>query len=120
MDSEIKNENEIGFVTDAKILSGDRKARIGAGLYITFEISGNISKGQYVNLIHEGKGHSFEVTDIVISGENLSVDAKEIGYWASKLDRQKDLDLRSLLKLPLTLITDDKRIKDIYTQSCWC
>ena len=113
-------ENQIGEVSDVKLASADRKARISAGLYIIFETPNNIKKGNYVNLILEGKSHAFEVTDISIKGENLEVSAKEIGYWAQKLDRQADFDLRSLMKLPITLITDEKRIKDIYTQSCWC
>lgn len=113
-------ENIIGETTNAEIITGDRRARISGGLYVTFITSENITKGSFFEVNVDDKWHSFQVTDISIQGKDLLVKGTEFGYWASKLDRNNDLDLRNLIGRDVAKITDEERIKRLYTQSCWC
>ncbi len=113
-------ENKIGVVTDANIVSSDRRARVSGGLYITFETPNNMVKDNVISIVVDDKTKTFQVTSVSIKGENLLVEAKEYGYWANKLSRDKNLDLRRLINLEVFSITDEARLKELYTQSCWC
>lgn len=122
-DTNFKFEDEpsyIGKVINAEILSSDKKARISGGLYITFLTSVNVLKDAIVNIVVDGRWTAFKVTDVSIDGDNLSVRANEYSYWASKLDRIQGLDLRTLVGLDVSLVTDEETKKTLYTQSCWC
>jgi hypothetical protein len=110
----------IGKVTNAEILSSDRRARVSGGLYITFQTQTNVIKDSIVNIVFNGKWTAFKVTDVKIDGENLSIMANEYGYWASKLDRKPDLDLRDLIGLEISMVSDEEKIKQLHTQACWC
>lgn len=113
-------ENQIGVVSDAKILSGDRRAGVSSGTYITLITEENVTKGQMLEIFLDKERHNFEVTDISITEGKLSIDAREVGYWARKIDRKKDFDLRSLLGVEVTVVTDAEKLKQINTESCWC
>ena len=107
-------------VTDTKELSADKRNRVSGGTYITFISNDAISKGAYVDIVVENKTHHFEVADVKIIGKYLSVDAREVGYWARKIEKKDNFDLRTLLGLEIVIVTDDKEKKQIYTESCWC
>jgi len=111
-------ENYLGKVIDAVIVSSGRKVK--KGTYITFETNVNITIGKYIDVIFDNKTHHFETKDISIKGENLIVDACEVGYYATKFDNMKDFDLRNLIGSEVSLVTDDEKIKKINEQSGWC
>lgn len=113
-------ETNLGKITDAKNISSDKRARVQGGIYITFLTNENINKNQYVKVVVNGKSYPFMVSDVVIEGKDLLVSAREVGYWAQKLDREENFDLRTLIDLDVELVTDSKKIEDIITQSCWC
>ena len=46
--------------------------------------------------------------------------AKEIGYWGHKLDNQPELDIRSIVALPITQITDSGAIDRIRDKDRQC
>lgn len=107
-------------ITNAQLLSSDKRARISGGVYIDYISTENVVKGSNIELEYENTKHYFEVTDISINGENLEVKAKEVGYWAKKFDKKSDFDLRKLIGLELSKIEDKEAISKIREMSCWC
>ena len=111
-------ENYLGKILDASIVSSGRKVKNGT--YITFETHVNITIGQYVDIVFDNKIHHFEVKDISIKGVKLSVDACEVGYYASRFDNNKDFDLRKLIDIDVVFVTDIDKIREIQQETCWC
>lgn len=107
-------------VTSAEIVQHNKRARVTGGLYITFNSKENVKHGDYINLLYTGHNRPFKVVGVKVVGDLLEVSAKEVGYWAHKLDQIPDLDLRSLIGLEVLPITDTDEIKEINEQSCWC
>ena len=107
-------------IKNAQLVSSNRGARIGGGVYIEYTSKENVIKGSSIELTFEKENHYFEVTDISISGEFLEVKAVEVGYFARKFDRKDDFDLRKLIGLPISRVEDPKAIADIHKMSCWC
>ena len=110
----------IGNTTNAEIISTDKRARISGGLYVTFVTSENVTKGSLFEVNVDDKWYTFQVTDISIQAKDLLVKGREYGYYAWKLDRDKDLDIRNLVDRDVAMITDDERIKKLHEQACWC
>lgn len=113
-------KNSIGNTTNAEIISANKRAKLSGGLYVTFVTSENVTKGTLFEVNVDDKWHTFEATDISIQGKDLLVKGKEYGYWANKLDRDKDLDLRNLVDRDVALITDVERISKLHEEACWC
>ena len=109
----------LGKVKDAKILQRIRE-RGPIGLTIEFETSETITSSTVVYLVYEKKFSPFNVYEVEISGENLIGRCVEVGYYAHKLGRDKDLDLRNLIGCDVELVEDEKQLADIREQSCWC
>lgn len=107
-------------ITNAQLVSSDKRARISGGVYIDYTSKENVVKGSNIELEFEATKHYFEVTDISIKGENLEVKAKEVGYWAKKFDNKSDFDLRKLIGLELSKVEDTETISKISEMSCWC
>lgn len=107
-------------ITNAQLVSSDKRARISGGVYINYTSKDNVIKGSNVEITFENKKHYFEVTDITIDGENLEVKAKEVGYWAKKFDNSNNFDLRKLIGIELSRIEDPETISKIHEMSCWC
>lgn len=107
-------------VTNAQLVSSNKRARISGGVYIDYISKENAVKGSNIKLEFENSNHYFEVTDVSINGENLNVTAREVGYWATKFDEKSDFDLRKLIGLELSKIEDSKTIAKIHEMSCWC
>lgn len=103
-------------VTKAQLI----QARINGGVHIEFVSKENVIKGSNFEITHENHKHYFEVTDISIEGDDLSVKAKEVGYWAKKFDQKKDLDLRNLIGLPINSVEDQETVLKIREMSLWC
>lgn len=112
-------KNLIGEISDVQIISNDKRKKDIGGNYITFFTSMNISIDTYVSIIINDEIHYFRTTDISISGVNLLVDAVEIGYWGTKIDRIKDFDIRSLIGISVALLSDPAKIKIINQESCY-
>lgn len=111
---------DMNKVTFAEIVQHNQRARVTGGLYITFNSKENVKLGDYINLLYAGLNKPFQVVGVKVVGDLLEVSAKEVGYWAHKLDRIPDLDLRSLIGLEVLPITDTDEIKEINEESCWC
>ncbi len=107
-------------ITNAQLISSDKRARISGGVYIYFTSKENTIKGSNIELKFEDTKHYFEITDISINGENLEVKAREVGYWAKKFDNKSDFDLRKLIGLELSKVDDHETILKIREMSCWC
>jgi hypothetical protein len=115
----------LGKVKDAKILKAVRDRRTKRlsglnGLVIEFETETNITDRTVVELIYNGKRKPFNVREVEIADNKLLGRAVECGYWATKLDKQDDLDLRTLIGCGVEMVEDNERLKQINTESCWC
>lgn len=107
-------------ITNAQLVSDNKRARIIGGVYINYISNDNVIKGSNVQLEFEGIIHYFEVTDISINGNFLEIKAKEVGYWAKKFDNKQNFDLRNLIGLELSKVEDANTILKIHEMSCWC
>lgn len=126
----METENKLlGKVTDAKILKAERdrrsKRKSGLdGLVVEFETSENLKDGDLVNINHnhseKSKWQTFQVREIEAKGDNLLIRATEIGYFATFLSREEDLDLRKLIGSNVELIVDEEHIKSTRESSYWC
>lgn len=107
----------IGLVSDAMILSGDRRAKVIGGLHIEFKTERTITSNQIVQI---KSSHYFKVNEVKIEGNNLVIRAHEVGYWSNFLSRKEDFDLRSLLDEKVTLVTNKEELAKVHEMSCWC
>jgi len=110
----------LGQITTAAIRTSDKRARVTGGTCITFLSSKNLTIGDYVNIVLNEGTHHFKVENIEISGKDLLIDAIEAGYWAHKFDNTESFDLRTLIGLDVTLVTDKEEKSRINEESCWC
>lgn len=107
----------IGKITDVKIEEHDA--------FITFvteesvQIGNNVIFTMQVDEVNKST-QSLEIVGIEIEGNNLKCRAKEVGYWARKLNRRQNLDIRKLIGLDVKIVTDAKVIAGIRESSCWC
>lgn len=106
-------------ILSVELVDTDRRQRISGGVYIEFETFDNVKKNDYFRVIVDGHVYDFEASNIKVEGEKLRVTAKEVGYWAHKLD-EKGVDLRSVIGCDVVLVTDTKEKSKIYERSCWC
>lgn len=127
---------ELMKVTNAELVSFNKRLRISGGVYIKYVSSENVSKGslvkiEYNSLLMLNPDHYFEVTDVKIDGNlqsrflpeqnnNLEVTAKEVGYWAKKFDKIEDFDLRRLIGLEVINVSDSETISKVREMSLWC
>jgi hypothetical protein len=111
-------------VIDAQIVDSNKRERKTGGTYITFLSKDTIAKETFVDIVFENKKYHFEVKNVEITENNLlKIEAKQVGYWATMLTRNNGdsiFDIRTLLKLPITIVTDEREIKQIHIESCWC
>lgn len=107
-------------VTNAELISSNKRERISGGVYITFISKENITKETLVKILTScGVAYYFTVTDIQIDGENLKVRAHETGYYAWKMD-YKGTDLRTVIGLDVIPVTDKEEIIKINKEACYC
>jgi hypothetical protein len=79
----------------------------------------NINIGAKLSLTLEDKEYYFEVSELETSGGNLIVRARQVGYY-NKIKNKKNLDLRSLIGLEVSIITDPEVINEINQESRYC
>ena len=92
----------------------------GVDTFITFDSMENLTMGTYLSIMYENKKHYFQINKISVYCDTLMITAKEVGYFASNFRKMPDFDLRKLVDLDITVITDDESIKKIREMSCWC
>lgn len=106
-------------VLNAELVSTNKRARVSGGVYVEFNSLENVVKNDYFRVVVDGSSYDFQVTDIKPDGEYLKVTAKEVGYWASKLDH-KGVDLRTVIGCEVIPVRGKAEISEIYKRSCWC
>lgn len=115
----------LGKVVDAKLLVAtmDRRTRRMSGLdglVIEFETNETITTSSVIYLRYDGKFKPFNVREVEIVGENLRGTCEEVGYYAHKLGRNTDLDLRSIIGCEVELVENPEYLKNIRESSLWC
>lgn len=106
-------------VLTAELVESNKRERISGGVYIEFETSENVKKGDYFKVNVDGFNYDFQVSEIKVEGLNLKVTVSEVGYWAQKLDK-KGVDLRTVIGCEVIAVTDNIEKSKIYERSCWC
>jgi hypothetical protein len=106
-------------VLTAELVASNKRDRVSGGVYIEFETSENVKKDDYFKIKVNGFNYDFQAKGIKVEGKNLKVTAKEVGYWAQKLDK-KGVDLRTIIGCEVIDVTDDIEKSKINERSCWC
>lgn len=106
-------------ITNVKQVRADKRAKVSGGLYIEYTTADNTLQGAIVSIIHRDKISYFEVTEITVNGELLNITAKEIGHWAIRLEINLYLDVRQLIGLPVSVITDEIIIRKVREENLW-
>lgn len=116
-------KDELGKISRIKIMEK-------IGVTIEFKTYSNIKINSKLSIIinndiDDKKEHYFEVIEITTQTQKQDqsyfiVVAKEVGYWANKLDRKNNFDIRSLIGLGICLINDKDKIAEINKESGWC
>lgn len=107
-------------VTTAEMRESDKRNRIQGGLVIKIVTSDNIVKADYLEIEVEHKSYYFQVVEVSTDGDNLKATAIERGYFAHKLGRNSNMDLRTLVGSDVSIITDKDKVAMIVEKSCWC
>jgi len=108
----MSNKNIIGHIINAEIVRN--------GLIIEFETDSTIKNHNVVEILFNDRFKPFDTIEVKIKGRKLLVKGVECGYWATKISRKKDFDLRELIGYGVHLVTDKEELKRINEQSCWC
>lgn len=106
-------------VLTVELVTPNKRERVSGGVYIEFETTENVKKGDYFKVRVADSDYEFQVNGIKVIGESLKITAEEVGYWVWKLDH-KGIDLREVIGCDITPVTDDTEKKEIYKRSCWC
>ncbi len=114
----------LGKIRDASIqvATRDRRKRKSGldGCIIEFLTDDNVIQGALVRITLEEMNYHFNVKEIEISGKQLLCSAQQTGYWVHQLKRKEGFDLRTLLEVDVSLITDLEEIAQIRLEACWC
>jgi hypothetical protein len=94
--------------------------KLSKGLAIEFRTLEKINADTYVQIEYEGVKKVFKVSEVEVSGGLLIGRAKESGYWAKKLSKNSELDIRSLIDLGVEKVVDEDEIKSIKESSQYC
>jgi hypothetical protein len=106
-------------VLTAELVASNRRERISGGVYIEFQTTENVKKDDYFKVKVDGFNYDFQANVVKVEGDKLKVTAKEVGYWAQKLDK-KGVDLRLVIGSEVTPVVDEVEKGKIYERSCWC
>ena len=106
-------------VLTAELVASNKRERISGGVYIEFETSENVKKYDYFKVKVDGFNYDFQANGIKVDGDKLKITAKEVGYWAQKLDK-KGVDLRLVIGSEVIAVVDEAEKGKIYERSCWC
>ena len=89
------------------------------GVHIGFFSEENVVKDSYFKISILDKKYDFQVIGIKVEGLLLYITAKEVGYWASTLDK-KGTDLRTIMGCLVVAVTDEQEIKQIKENTNYC
>tara|TARA_R110000772_G_scaffold99722_8_gene199664 strand:+ start:274 stop:600 length:327 start_codon:yes stop_codon:yes gene_type:complete len=95
-------------------------------LFLEFKTNDVITDSDFVTIVFNGISDffdgekPFEVIKVRIKNGLLVGTCKEAGYWAEKISRRENLDLRELIGLPVTKVTDVEDINIIIENSLLC
>jgi hypothetical protein len=78
-------------VLTAELVASNRREKISGGVYIEFETTENVKKGDYFKVRVGNDNYDFKATGIKVIGEKLMITAKEVGYWAWKLEDKPEI-----------------------------
>lgn len=102
-----------GIITTGKILQN--------GSEIKFTTNDNVSVGNKFKTTLGERNHYYESISIELGdNNNFVVQAKEVGYWARKLNKITNFDLRTIVGAEVEQITEESELKKLYEASCWC
>lgn len=99
--------------------SKNRKIIQQGGLYITFCSEKPVDNGAVVQMKIDDFKYHFRVIEITADAFETDYIAREVGYWAKKLERKEGLELREVIGKELTLITNKDQLTAIREQSLW-
>jgi len=115
---EIKDENKVD-VEVLKVLKVESHGNLG--IVINLVSIENVNIDTKLSLAFgelPQKEHYFEITEIMTGDANLLyLKATEVGFWAKKFDNKAGFDLRSLLGVDVSIITDETKIAQINKSS---
>ena len=112
-------------ITHSEIVQGRRNPRTRRteglnGGVITFTTTGTANINSFFSIVVDGKQRFYKAAEIsTIDKETVEVAAVETGYWAEKLSCNDEFDVRSILGLEVSLITDQDLIKNIIRASAF-
>jgi hypothetical protein len=118
METSIIERSVVGTIENTYIPTRGRG--IPSGLHISFTVDNPIPKGSYLIVKVNDRNHYFTINGVSIKDGKLEMIANEVGYWARKLDRDDNFDLRTVLGLEIRLVEDIETKRQINTESCWC
>lgn len=95
------------------------------GLSIEFRSKLPLLVGDYVSALFvnkegEKKGQSFEIQQQWVDGDEIVNIAVEKGFYARNISKKKNFTLLDIINTEIFLIKDEKSIRNIREQSCWC
>lgn len=91
------------------------------GGVVTFQTDKPVFNGDIFTLHFDGKDRYYKVEEIsTIDKTHVEVAATEYGYIRSRLSREPKFDVRSLLDLELTQVTDKEKIRQITMSASLC
>jgi len=101
------------------ILTAESQSIIKTSLTVGFFSAENVVRESYFKIKINEKQYDFQVVGIKAEGSFLKITAKEVGYWATTLDKQ-GTDLRTLIGVAIEPVTDEQEIKQIKENSSYC
>lgn len=118
----------VGTISDVELSKSQKNKkgkRIGfSGIIIEIETNDSLIDDSYIEIDVDGRKRPFVVDGITTKTNSelnsILIRAKETGYFANRLSHNKDFDIRSLLGLQVSLVTDVERIKKIKESSFYC
>jgi hypothetical protein len=96
-----------------------RRVVVPNGCIIGFDTNAIMTIGSMLSILYKDRLHFFKVYHIKANTNSLRVYAVEISYWCHLFTQVPDFDIRSILNLQITHITDKNRVKKIDEESRW-
>jgi hypothetical protein len=93
----------------------------GAGIIIEFYCDEVYNVGDVVSINYDGRIRYFKISELKATADDsasyLYYTAEEYGYYTIMKGK---IDLRELINLDLTLVTDEERLNELSQESRFC
>lgn len=100
-----------------KVLKAFANNKMRSNVNIKFWSNNVIHTGDIVSIIYDEKERYFKIESVETEGDTrLAAYAANYGYY----NLLKNIDLREILELPITLIEDQDTIKRLSNESRYC